>query len=295
MLTLDKRDTIKNSQQGYKPPVSVVLMRILAKTILKVLRIHGRSRWSNEFIQVIDPSITVEVPGFESISDEPRIWFRTGHGRLFWRATKTPSLDLDTNNWIAKFVESDVFYDVGANIGLYSIMATKFMKVRTYALEIDLMNARMLYENISMNGCEEKIMVLPIGLDNKSSEEILYLKSMSYGDALHNLREPNKMVRSPILSQMKVPVFKLDDLIKVLGLPSPTKLKIDVDGVDLAVLEGSSNALTTVTSLIIEYMPNSQTRQKIHDLLGNHGFTFDFDSKGEHSWGTVDGFFSRRE
>lgn len=81
------------------------------------------------------------------------------------------------------------------------------------------------------------------------------------------------MVRSPILSQIKVPVFKLDDLIKVLGLPSPTKLKIDVDGVDLAVLEGSSNALTTVTSLIIEYMPNSQTRQKftifweIMDLL----------------------------
>ena len=47
------------------------------KIILKALRIDGRSRWSNEFIQTIDPSITVGIPGFESISDEPQIWFRT--------------------------------------------------------------------------------------------------------------------------------------------------------------------------------------------------------------------------
>ena len=295
MRTLDKRETIENSQQGYKPPVSVVLMRILAKTILKVLRIHGRSRWSNEFIQVINPSITVEVPGFESISDEPHIWFRTGHGRLFWRATQSPSLDIDTNNWIAQFAENDVFYDVGANIGLYSIMAAKFMKVHTFAVEIDLMNARMLYENISMNGCQEKIMVLPIGLDNKSSQETLYLKTISYGDALHNLRKPNPMVRDYRGFQVQVPVFRLDDVIKILSLPSPTKLKIDVDGVDLAVLEGASNALRTVTSSVIEYKPDSEERKKIHQLLAGQGLTFNFESKGEHSWGTVDGFFSRRE
>ncbi len=281
--------------QGYEPPLSVILMRFFAKIILKALRIDGRSRWSNEFIQTIDPSITVGIPGFESISDEPQIWFRTGHGRLLWRATQSPSLDIDTNNWIALFAENDVFYDVGANIGLYSIMAAKFMKVRTFAVEIDLMNARMLYENISMNGCQEKIMILPIGLDNKSSQETLYLKTISYGDALHNLRQPNTLVRDYRGFQVQVPVFRLDDVIKILSLPSPTKLKIDVDGVDLAVLEGASNALRTVTSLVIEYMPNSEMRKKIHQLLASHGLIFNFESKGEHSWGTVDGFFSRRE
>ena len=294
MPTLGEKYGTIQPQQGYRPTISVKSMRWIAGVILKLLRIHGRSPWSNEFVQAIDPSITVDVPGFESISGEPRIWFRTGHGRLFWRATQSPSLDIDTNKWIAQFAENDVFYDVGANIGLYSIMAAKFMKVRTYAVEIDLMNARILYENISMNNCQEKVTVLPFGLDSHSRQEILFLKTMSYGDALHNLRQPNAMVIDPGEIQVNVPVFRLDDVIKILGLPSPTKIKIDVDGVDLDVLKGSTEALKTTTSLVIEYMPNSDTKNKIHNFLLSHGFTFDFDSTGEHTWGTVDGFFSKR-
>ncbi len=290
MLTFDKK---AKNQQGYKPTFLVKAMRWFAILILKVLRIHGRTRWSNEFIQAIDPSVTVNIPEFSSISNDPTIWFRTGHGRLFWRATESPSLDLDTNRWITTFSNNDVFYDVGANIGLYSLMAAKFMQAKVYAVEIDLMNNRMLYENIYMNNCQEKITVLPFGLDSSSHQEKLFLKTMSYGDALHNLRQPNEMVTNPSGIQVNVPVFRLD-VIKILGLPSPTKLKIDVDGVDLDVLKGSSDALKTVNSLVIEYMPNSETRTEIHNFLTDCGITFDFDSIGENSWGTVDGFFSKK-
>ena len=282
------------NQQGYRPTFLIKAMRWFAIFILKVLRIHGRTRWSNEFIQAIDPSVTVDIPEFSSISNDPTIWFRTGHGRLFWRATESPSLDLDTNRWITTFSNNDVFYDVGANIGLYSIMAAKFMQAKVYAVEIDLMNNRMLYENIYMNNCQEKITVLPFGLDSSSHQEKLFLKTMSYGDALHNLRQPNEMVTNPSGIQVNVPVFRLDDVIKILGLPSPTKLKIDVDGIDLDVLKGSSDALKTVNSLVIEYMPNSETRAEIHNFLTDRGITFDFDSVGENSWGTVDGFFSKK-
>ena len=291
MPTSDKKS---KNQQGFSPPISVKAMRIIARIILKLLRIHGRTRWSNEFIQSIDPSVTVEVPEFSLISNDPTIWFRTGHGRLFWRATKTPSLDLDTNQWIKTFTKNDIFYDIGANIGLYSIMAAKFLQVKVYAVEIDLMNTRMLYENVYMNNCHDIVTILPFGLDSHSHQEKLFLKTMSYGDALHNLRQPNTMVIKPGDIQVNVPVFRLDDAIKLLSLPSPTTLKVDVDGVDLDVLKGSPNALKTVTSLVVEYMPNSDTRNEIHNFLSDHGFIFDFDSIGEHSWGTVDGFFSKK-
>jgi len=72
------------------------------------------------------------------------------------------------------------------------------------------------------------------------------------------------------------------------------KLKVDVDGVDFDVLKGSTDALNTVNSLVIEYMPKSETRTEIHNFLSDRGLTFDFDSVGEHSWGTVDGFFSKK-
>ena len=280
-------------QQGFHPPTSVKAMRLVSKLIINLLRIHGRSRWSNEFVQAIKPEITVDAVDFASISNDPTIWFRTGHGRLFWRATETPSLDPDTNEWIKTFTKNDVFYDVGANIGLYSIMAAKFMRATVFAAEIDLMNARMLYENVYMNNCQDNVTILPIGLDSHSHREKLFLKTMSYGDALHNLREPNELIFDPNTIQVNVPVFSLDDLIKILCLPAPTKIKIDVDGADLDVLKGSINALKTVTSLVIEYMPNSVTRNEIHKFLSNLEFTFNFDSVGEQSWGTVDGFFSK--
>jgi FkbM family methyltransferase len=292
MPTFAKRT---GNQQGYRPPISVKAMRIVSKLIINLFRIHGRSRWSNEFIQAINPSITVMVPDFSTISDDPTIWFRTGHGRLFWRATVTPSLNLELNSWIKNFGRDEVFYDVGANIGLYSIMAAKFMKATVLSVEIDLMNTRMLYENVFMNNCQEKVTILPIGLDSTSHQENLFLKTMSYGDALHNLRQPNKMIVNPDTIQINAPVFSLDDLIKVLGLPSPTKLKIDVDGIDLDVLKGSVNALKTVTSIVIEYMPNSEARDEIHNFLLKHAFTLDSESVGENSWGTIDGFFSKRK
>ena len=54
----------------------------------------------------------------------------------------------ETNEWIKSFNKSDVFYDIGANIGFYSLLASKFMRSKTYSFEPDLMNARLLYENI---------------------------------------------------------------------------------------------------------------------------------------------------
>ena len=210
MPTFDKNT---KNQQGYNPPISVKAMRIVSTFILKLLRIHGHSRWSNEFIQTINPSVTVNVPDFSSNSNDPTIWFRTGHGRLFWRALDTPSLALDTNNWIKTFDQNDVFYDVGANIGLYSIMAAKFLNANVYAVEIDLMNTRMLYENIYMNNCHDKVTILPFGLDSSSHQEKLFLKTMSYGDALHNLRQSSSFLNKPSEIQVNVPVFRLDDVI----------------------------------------------------------------------------------
>ena len=290
MPTFDKKT---KNQQGYNPPISVKTMRIVSRIILKLLRIHGRSRWSNEFIQTINPSLTVDLPDFSSISNDPTIWFRTGHGRLFWRALDTPSLALDTNNWIKTFDQNDVFYDVGANIGLYSIMAAKFLNANVYAVEIDLMNTRMLYENIYMNNCHDRVTILPFGLDSSSHQEKLFLKTMSYGDALHNLRQSSSFLTKRSEIQVNIPVFRLDDVIKILGLPPPTKIKIDVDGVDLDILKGSVQALETVTSLVVEYMPNSETRNEIHNFLFDNGLIFNFDSS-EDKLGTVDGFFSKR-
>ena len=45
--------------------------------------------------------------------------------------TKEP----DTIDWINNFESDEVFFDIGANVGIYSIWATMHRKVRTFAFE----------------------------------------------------------------------------------------------------------------------------------------------------------------
>jgi len=53
-----------------------------------------------------------------------------------------------------------------------------------------------------MNDCQEKITVLPFSLDSSSHREEFFIKTMSYGDALHNLRQPNALVLNQVVLKL---------------------------------------------------------------------------------------------
>jgi hypothetical protein len=60
-----------------------------------------------------------------------------------------------------------------------------------------------------MNDCQEKITVLQFGLDSSSHREKFFLKTMSYGDALHNLRQPNALVLTQAVLKLMCQFFVL--------------------------------------------------------------------------------------
>ena len=61
---------------GYKPSVRRQVVRLLCRLIIFVFRINGKTIFSNEFIQMLDPKFKVKFENKE-------FTFRTGHGRLF--------------------------------------------------------------------------------------------------------------------------------------------------------------------------------------------------------------------
>jgi len=269
-------------------------MRALAAVVIRFLRIHGRSRWSNEFVQALDPSMAVTVPTL-SASPDDQLWFRTGHGRLFWRVGETPYEEPETNSWIAGFEPNDVFFDVGANIGLYAMAAARFRGVFTVAVEADLMNARLLYENVLRNGLGSRITVIPVALDATSHLGSLHLKTLSYGDALHNLDGPSLYVRNPSDFIASIPVFALDDLVRILKLRPPTRLKIDIDGRELGVLEGAVATLAAVRDVMVEVDLDLPSSAVVTAFLNFHGFHLQHESEPTVAWNRcVNRLFSRR-
>lgn len=127
----------------------------------------------------------------------------------------------------------DTFLDVGANIGLMSSIASKIVGTSglVYAVEANPKTLDILSHNLTLNKCENT-QILPIAVSNQKGEAILYENwSVNRGG-------------SSLLSQgdqegIKVPLERLDDLFSE---DTPLKLvKMDVEGVEPAVLEGGLN------------------------------------------------------
>ena len=55
-------DGYSKKDQGFKPNFLIRLLRSISKAIIYLLKLDGRTRWSNEFIQALDPSILIDAP-----------------------------------------------------------------------------------------------------------------------------------------------------------------------------------------------------------------------------------------
>ena len=287
-----------HAEAGFRTKRSHRSLRLLSRGIIFLLRLNGETRWSNEFIQALDPKVTVSLKNvYPDINTKSTpLSFRTGHGRLYCRCRHSIYEEPETNDWIKSFREEDILYDVGANIGVYSLLASKLFGIRTIAVEPDLMNARMLYGNIFLNDVTTKVTVPPVAVADRNYNGNLFLKSVGYGDALHNLDERNLLaVSNPHLGCVaSLPVFTLDTLVSVMDLPTPTKLKIDVDGAELRVLQGAETVLESITSIMLELDEKNGRSELVCKHLADRGFTKKFESDGKSYHMCTNVLFKRR-
>lgn len=189
--------------------------------------------------------------------------------------------------------EGDVLYDVGANVGVYSLLAVKAAPgpISVLAFEPAAANYAALCENLVLNGAQSLITPLPLVLGESTRTGVLELTDLVAGSGLHRLGGGTSAVfRQPVL------VFALDDLLDQFPLPPPTLLKLDVDGSEAAVLAGARRTLADpmLRSAIVEV--EERLSDPVQRELGAAGFElvarFD-DRDGEPLPGIWYGIFDR--
>lgn len=191
----------------------------------------------------------------------------------------------DTVKWIEDFMKAgDVFYDVGANVGAYSLVAAKYFAgaVRVFSFEPAFLNFTQLCRNVCLNECQEVVFPLSVVLANNTGMGEFKYHDMIPGGSLHTFGEAVDYkgdVFKPVFTQ-KTLSYRLDDLIDQFGIEPPTHIKIDVDGIEKAVLEGASKALSnsTLRSVIVE-LEEGQGKTEITDLLVAKGFSLHSEHK----------------
>jgi FkbM family methyltransferase len=184
-----------------------------------------------------------------------------------------------TVEWIEQSLRpGEVFYDIGANVGAYSLIAAKATGngARIYAFEPSPSSFLDLFRNAVLNGCAESIVALPFAL--WTDNELLSLSSAPpvAGSAGHLIsRRDDEPDASAVVG------IRLDDLVERFGLPVPTHAKIDTDGYELRVLQGAERTLARPEwkSIIIELdrVETSRNRE-IRETLAAAGF----DASREH-------------
>ena len=90
------------------------------------------------------------------------IYFCTPDWLSKFRANSFYEKEPETIKFIETFNAESVFWDVGANIGIYSIYASKLKNTRVYSFEPSLLNVELLFRNIQINDLGKKIPVVTI-------------------------------------------------------------------------------------------------------------------------------------
>ena len=195
-----------------------------------------------------------------------------------WRVDSLFTKEPDTIEWIRGFQPGEVFVDIGANVGMYTIWAAKTRGVRTFAFEPESQNYALLCRNIVMNDLSEIVVAYCLALSDTASYSLLHLSGFQIGSSCHSFGEKidhNLQRRETKLAQGCISTT-LDTLVAAGVVPVPDHIKIDVDGLEHKVLEGCRGVLADprLKSVLVEINTNLEQHRKIIDDMSMLGFHY---------------------
>lgn len=163
--------------------------------------------------------------------------------------------------------ERDVVVDVGAHIGVFSLLASAFAKSgRIFAIEPVSENFRLLKRNIALNNLKNVIPVAAALSDKTGKEKI----SISEDSAKHSINRPLGSDR-----KKTVRTISLKDFIRKNKISKIDFLKMDCEGCEHKVLlKSGRKILKMIKRISVEShnIDDNQNTSRLKKFLQNNGF-----------------------
>jgi len=160
----------------------------------------------------------------------------------------------------------DYFIDIGANAGVYTILASGVKKSNTLSIEPIPSTFNYLKENVYLNQINNKVNCLNIGIGSESSWLNFTENQGTTNHVISNSKKNNSI---------QVKVDKLDNII---NKKIPLLIKIDIEGYEMEMLNGAHNILENndLSAIIIETNGSGKrygySDQDIDNKLKSYGF-----------------------
>jgi FkbM family methyltransferase len=170
--------------------------------------------------------------------------------------------------FLLHFLQSgDVFFDIGANVGSYTLLASGVCKAKSIAIEPVRSTFEILTKNIKLNGLESRVSVI-----NSAAGAERGMIAFTLNEDTTNHVAAGGESGAGVTT---VPVIAIDSLS---GESMPVLVKIDVEGFETEVLKGMTATLDMplLKAIIIELNGSGArygySEDKIHHLLLSKGF-----------------------
>ena len=199
-----------------------------------------------------------------------------------WRVDTLLSKEPETIKWIDEFDgEKKIFWDIGANVGIYSIYAVvKHQNIEVVSFEPSFSNLRTLSRNIYINNLEDQITIFPLPLSNTDNkfqmmEESEFIEGWSMNSFATGLNFQVKDFKSK--NKYKNYGCSINKILNDRILKKPNFLKIDVDGIEHLILEGAHDYLADkeLKSILVEINENFKDQfEGVLNILKKSNFKF---------------------
>lgn len=185
----------------------------------------------------------------------------------------------ETLDWIDRQMhDGDLFFDVGGNIGVYSLYAAlRHPRASVVVFEPEYSNLHLLRDNIMANGLGARIRVYPIALSDRTGVSRLHVQDLTPGAALHTESDgPLTLTETgqPVVMSVGTWAMRLDEFCAQTSA-WPNAMKIDVDGGEGRVLAGAKGTLSRpdLRSVLVEAPADRLRADDVSDRLREAGFS----------------------
>ena len=203
----------------------------------------------------------------------------------------------ETLTWIEAFETPCRFWDIGANIGVFSLYAGLRPGVEVSAFEPAAASYGALCRNIEANDLGARVRAYCVALSDRTQLGTLNLSGTNAGSVFNAFASTEDCFGNEIevVFRQGTVGFSVDDFRRLFRLPAPNYLKIDVDSTEEQILAGASETLgdPDLRSVLIELEASDTARN--HRLMGAleaAGFSLSVRGK-EAQKDVVNGVFTR--
>lgn len=162
-----------------------------------------------------------------------------------WRYKSLFTKEPETIEWLNGIQPGEVLWDIGANVGLYTVYAAALRQAKVWAFEPLASNYHVLNMNIELNALDDRARAFCLAFADHAGCDVLNVQSSKAGEAQCSFEVPindsGKLYTPKFLQGMIG--YAVDDFIERFNPDFPNHMKIDVDGIEEKIVAGAGKTL----------------------------------------------------